>query len=233
MLITGMNHKELLAETSEDLKRLNLWFQSRRTEMIRWSTKQKLPAWYCNKWTSPNKNIWNIMVLVEKQKYSTGPIIQYTKLNSDHGHYIIKPQLVLREGYTGFVIYLYLPHFFKRYRERMELSTEMKTEQVVRLYLKNNSEAVNMGDENNVELTSKEGIALGNRINDRLYILRTYIPYSMSRDDQISRFNAGNSYIGVMPSMIMAGNEIASEMREVGIDPKILKSKQNKTIKES
>ena len=228
MLLVGMKPQELLAEVSDDLKKIAAWFPSQHAIAHRWMLKQKLPAWFCTQYKSARNNVWKIMWEIQSRKFPTGALVEYTTINGKHGRFVIKPQI----SAGGFFIILYIPHFFKRYRERMKLGDKLKPEQLIRRYLRNNTSGINTGKKLNVEVTTKEGIALGNVIYKRLVIINTFITYDMSYGKQIERFNDGRERADNVGYVEMYDEDVVSEMREIGIDAKDFATKVQEKVKE-
>jgi len=228
MLLVGMKPQELLAEVSDDLKKIAAWFPSQHAIAHRWMLKQKLPAWFCTQYKSARNNVWKIMWEIQSRKFPTGALVEYTTINGKHGRFVIKPQI----SAGGFFIILYIPHFFKRYRERMKLGDKLKPEQLIRRYLRNNTSGINTGKKLNVEVTTKEGIALGNIIYKRLVIINTFITYDMSYGKQVERFNDGRERADNVGYVEMYDEDVVSEMREIGIDAKDFATKVQEKVKE-
>lgn len=228
MLLVGMNPQELLAEVSDDLKKIAAWFPSQHAIAHRWMLKQKLPAWFCTQYKSARNNVWKIMWEIQSRKFPTGALVEYTTINGKHGRFVIKPQI----SAGGFFIILYIPHFFKRYRERMKLGDKLKPEQLIRRYLRNNTSGINTGKKLNIEVTTKEGIALGNVIYKRLVIINTFITYDMSYGKQVERFNDGRERADNVGYVEMYDEDVVSEMREIGIDAKDFATKVQEKVKE-
>lgn len=223
-----MKPQELLAEVSDDLKKIAAWFPSQHAIAHRWMLKQKLPAWFCTQYKSARNNVWKIMWEIQSRKFPTGALVEYTTINGKHGRFVIKPQI----SAGGFFIILYIPHFFKRYRERMKLGDKLKPEQLIRRYLRNNTSGINTGKKLNVEVTTKEGIALGNVIYKRLVIINTFITYDMSYGKQVERFNDGRERADNVGYVEMYDEDVVSEMREIGIDAKDFAAKVQEKVKE-
>ena len=223
-----MKPQELLAEVSDDLKKIAAWFPSQHAIAHRWMLKQKLPAWFCTQYKSARNNVWKIMWEIQSRKFPTGAMVEYTTINGKHGRFVIKPQI----SAGGFFIILYIPHFFKRYRERMKLGDKLKPEQLIRRYLRNNTTGFNTGKKLNVEVTTKEGIALGNVIYKRLVIINTFITYDMSYGKQVERFNDGRERADNVGYVEMYDEDVVSEMREIGIDAKDFATKVQEKVKE-
>lgn len=228
MLLVGMKPQELLAEVSDDLKKIAAWFPSQHAIAHRWMLKQKLPSWFCTQYKSARNNVWKIMWEIQSRKFPTGALVEYTTINGKHGRFVIKPQI----SAGGFFIILYIPHFFKRYRERMKLGDKLKPEQLIRRYLRNNTSGINTGKKLNIEVTTKEGIALGNVIYKRLVIINTFITYDMSYGKQVERFNDGRERADNVGYVEMYDEDVVSEMREIGIDAKDFATKVQEKVKE-
>ena len=215
MLITGMNPKELLKEASEDLKRVAAWFPKHYSIVERWIPKQKkLPAWYCTESKSARNNIWKCMWCIKNKRTRNGPLVEYTIINGRFGRYVVKPQA----RQNGFTIMVFIPHFFKRYRERLKLGDKLTPEQLIRRYLRRNTSGINTGKDLDVELTTKEGIALGNIIFHQLILIRTFITYDMAKGNQIKRFEEGHEEMTKMGAISMYDEDVVAEMKEIGIN---------------
>ena len=114
----------------------------------------------------------------------------------------------------------------------MKLGDKLKPEQLIRRYLRNNTSGINTGKKLNVEVTTKEGIALGNIIYKRLVIINTFITYDMSYGKQVERFNDGRERADNVGYVEMYDEDVVSEMREIGIDAKDFATKVQEKVKE-
>ena len=83
MLLVGMKPQELLAEVSDDLKKIAAWFPSQHAIAHRWMFKQKLPAWFCTQYKSARNNVWKIMWEIQSRKFPTGALVEYTTINGN------------------------------------------------------------------------------------------------------------------------------------------------------
>lgn len=215
MLVNGMRIHELVNEVTEDLRRLNVWFNHHYPVALRLARKQKLPWWWCEDWRSPRNNLWRVMWMLEQREcHLNGPIVEYTIMENQYGKYLIRPQITM----GGFILIIYLPHFYKRYRERMKLGTKLKTEQLMRRYLRNNTSGYNTSETLDVEVTTKEGIGLGQYLFPNVMLLKTFITYDMSYGDQVERFDEGREEGQNLGSVYKGTAEVMAEMKALGIE---------------
>lgn len=92
-------------------------------------------------------------------------------------------------------ITFFVPHFFQRYEERMHLNDgkqgKQRIDPVKEFFMR--TEAVAGGALNNpkypggIFLTSEEGVSLGANLGNNMWECRTFVPYDMLKDDQVSR----------------------------------------------
>ena len=232
MIILGMKPSEMAKEAVSDLKRLQTWFNDQSPGAYRWAKQQAkktpLPFWWSKEWKSPNGNLWRVMWGFETAKPLNGPIIQYTIIEGMCGKYLLRPQVTAE----GFILMIYLPHFFKRYRQRMSFGDKLRTEQLMRRYLRNNTSATNTGEETNIELTSKEGIGLGTFVFANIMLMKTFITYDMSKGSQVERFNEGLDETKNLGSISKSMQEVMSEMTALGVEIKDFKAKMEAKMEE-
>ena len=188
MLITGLKPYELAREVISDMRRLDGWIFTQHSSFQRWLASNRKAEWYATQWKSPNHNLWKVMLHTFgfKEKMEDR-YIAYTLVNGRYGRYLVRPM----SGSSGFFLIIYIPHFFKRYRQRMNLGDKLKPEQLMRRYMRNNITAYNVGDNGDVEIVTEEGIALGYFIFPRLMFVKTFITHEMSKGDQIERYGDG------------------------------------------
>ena len=182
MIILGMNRKEIQKQVSEDFILLNRYIDSQRSRLGYWSDKAVNGESKSFEWKSQNGNTWTALFIREKNEVAT---IFFTSVESDSGRFILKPQLT----HDGYVLVTFIPHFFRRYRERIKLSRKLTTMQVVKRFMKRNRTAhMSVMDNRNIELTYSEGIGLGYWIGLRHRLVNTFITYDMAYGDQVERF---------------------------------------------
>lgn len=209
-----MSVNEMTREISTDFKVLNAWLEGQKVhEVRRWVGKQKLPAWYCCDWLSRNGNKWYVMWLIEDIKVGGG-LVTFTTLNTEYGSYVMRPQVTR----GGFILVFYLPHFFRRYRERMNLGADMKPMQVIRRYLKRNVTGKDTGNDGEVNICTDEGIGLGGYMSGRTCLLKTFIPYSLAKGEQVDRFAEGKKIQGTFGAIHNEYRDVSREMNLLKVD---------------
>ena len=185
MIVVGMNRDELQQQVSKDFMLLQRYIDGQANVFHSMFRRNKQIDSHIIKWVSPNSNQWQVILTHDKNGIST---IYFTCMESDACRFVMRPQLT-RGGYS---LVIYLPHFFKRYRERMKLDRKMTTEQVIRCFFRRNrtahmefSKSVKYG----VEVAYHDGVGLGNMLSLRQRLMRTFITFGMAYGDQVERFS--------------------------------------------
>ena len=119
-----MNKEELTQQVAEDFLQVK-HYTDLRTETLRDLVWRKGQRHICDNWKSKNGNVWTWMLDIEGEDQAM--MTFFTTINTDNGLFVFKPQVTPQ----GFILIVYLPHFFKRYRERMKLGPKLKTLQVM------------------------------------------------------------------------------------------------------
>ena len=212
MLIMSMNKEELTQQVAEDFLQVK-HFTDLRTETLRDLVWRKGQRHICENWKSKNGNVWTWMLDIEGEDQAM--MTFFTTINTDNGLFVFKPQVTPQ----GFILIVYLPHFFKRYRERMKLGLKLKTLQVIRKYFRRNGNATQeYRGKGRIEITSADGVGLGNFVSLRIRLLRTFITRDMAYGDQEERFASQEEFRQkVIEGHPIYGDEVHNELREFGL----------------
>lgn len=212
MLIMSMNKEELTQQVAEDFLQVK-HYTDLRTETLRDLVWRKGQRHICENWKSKNGNVWTWMLDIEGEDQAM--MTFFTTINTDNGLFVFKPQVTPQ----GFILIVYLPHFFKRYRERMKLGPKLKTLQVIRKYFRRNGNATQeYRGKGRIEITSADGVGLGNFVSLRIRLLRTFITRDMAYGDQEERFASQEEFRQkVIEGHPIYGDEVHNELREFGL----------------
>lgn len=223
MLLKQMNKDEIHKEVSSDMQFINRYVMVRCASLNYWAKHAKINESTTITWKSPAGNEWYIMLIRSgKKEVST---VYFTTINGDFGRYVLKPQLTPH----GFCIVWFLPHFFKRYRERMKLGRKLSTMQVIKRFMKYNKTGHSvMHDDGGVETTFQDGIGLGSVISLRQRLMRTFITYGMAYGDQVKRFSFSDEHRRTQCDKYgFYTNEVISEMKDIGLSDEDIINKYN------
>ena len=212
MLIMSMNKEELTQQVAEDFLQVK-HYTDLRTETLRDLVWRKGQRHICENWKSKNGNVWTWMLDIEGEDQAM--MTFFTTINTDNGLFVFKPQVTPQ----GFILIVYLPHFFKRYRERMKLGPKLKTLQVIRKYFRRNGNATQeYRGKGRIEIPSADGVGLGNFVSLRIRLLRTFITRDMAYGDQEERFASQEEFRQkVIEGHPIYGDEVHNELREFGL----------------
>ena len=154
----------------------------------------------------------------------------FTTINTKFGRFVFKPQVTPH----GFILLVYLPHFFKRYRERMKLGSKLKTMQLIRKFFRRNGNATQeYRGKGRIEITSADGVGLGNFVSLRIRLLRTFITRDMAYGAQEERFASQEEYRQkAIENNPIYGDEVQNELREFGLSEDDLREKWKEYFKE-
>lgn len=207
-----MNKEELTQQVAEDFLQVK-HYTDLRTETLRDLVWRKGQRHICENWKSKNGNVWTWMLDIEGEDQAM--MTFFTTINTDNGLFVFKPQVTPQ----GFILIVYLPHFFKRYRERMKLGPKLKTLQVIRKYFRRNGNATQeYRGKGRIEITSADGVGLGNFVSLRIRLLRTFITRDMAYGDQEERFASQEEFRQkVIEGHPIYGDEVHNELREFGL----------------
>ena len=227
MLVISMSKEELTRQIADDFLQVKRYVDL-HLESLRYRVWKKGERHICDKWKSKNGNEWTWMLDIEKGE--EGMITFFTTINSPYGRYVFKPQVTPH----GFLLIVYLPHFFKRYRERMKLGQKLTPMQLIRKYFRRNGNATQeYRGKGKIEITSADGVGLGNFVSLRIRLLRTFITRDMAYGAQEERFADQEEYRQkVIEGHPIYGDDVHNELREFGLDEKELMEKWKEYFKE-
>lgn len=232
MLLMSMNKEELTAQIAEDFQQIKQ-YTDLRTQLICDRVYRKGERHICDTWRSKNNNEWTWMV--DMDKGTDAMLTFFTTINTKYGRFVFKPQVTNH----GFILLTYIPHFFKRYRERMKMGTKLTTMQLIRKYFRRNGNATeDYRGKGRIEISSADGVCLGNIVSLRIRLLRTFITRDMAYGDQEERFATQEAFRKkVIEGSPIYGDEVHNELREFGLSEEDLMVKwkeyyEEKQIKE-
>ena len=212
MLLMSMNKEELTAQIAEDFLQIKQ-YTDLRTQLIRDRVYRKGEHHICDTWRSKNNNEWTWMV--DMDQGTDAMLTFFTTINTKYGRFVFKPQVTNH----GFILLAYIPHFFKRYRERMKMGTKLTTMQLIRKYFRRNGNATeDYRGKGRIEISSADGVCLGNIVSLRIRLLRTFITRDMAYGDQEERFATQEAFRKkVIEGSPIYGDEVHNELREFGL----------------
>lgn len=196
MIIPTMTYAEIISEIKQDLPYIFDLSDKKDQKIKRLVQKSVLfPLRIHSFVNSQNHNRWLLTWEAHTRK-NYGDNILFTMaciFNNANGRLVVMPYF--QDGHSlSFIIFL--PHFFQRFAERMNLS--LTGEDLIKRYLQYN---INFSiktkeefiSENKkvieVQCTSAEGIALGYQLADSSFFFKTFITYEMAKGKQIEEFS--------------------------------------------
>ena len=222
-----MNKEEMTRQIAEDFLQVKQ-YTDLREYVIRDRIYRKGEKHICEKWMSENGNEWTWMLDIEGKDKAT--MTYFTTINTKYGRFVFKPQVTPH----GFILLTYLPHFFKRYRERMKMGSKLTPMQLIRKYFRRNSSATQeYRGKGKIEITSADGVGLGNFISLRIRLLRTFITRDMAYGNQEERFASQEEYRQkFIEGHPIYGDEVHNELREFGLSEADLMEKWKEYFQE-
>lgn len=217
MIFLGMGIEEIQQQIASDYIKVTKWVQSRATVIREWFCRQKDVSTNIMRWKSPNNNIWYVMLWRVEGK---DPELSYfTVVESNRGKFVFHPQL----GNNAMCLIIFLPHFIKRYRERAKLSKSMTTMQVIRRYLRRNSNgsanSYRNGKRMMYEVTTNDGVGLGVWVGMRARLMKTFITRDMSYGKQVERYEELEARRKtIIEGQSYYNDDIAEEMKLFGLN---------------
>jgi len=193
MIVPAMTVSEIQKELANDydncLARVTKNLNKYRREIIKSS---RFPIYFKPiDHVTPSKNNFILFIEAQSKKDAQNPVITFV------GYYL-KP-----EGIYAAMVYpvldgrkkiaIYPPHFFERYKERF-LHEDLGTLDTIKLYFKSNpSNILELSDENLFRGKCAHGFVFGEKLNDSVEIIKTFISSEMLKGDQklLSEFLIG------------------------------------------
>lgn len=212
MLLISMNKEELTRQIAEDFLQVKQ-YTDLHSEAIRGRVWRKGERHICEKWKSKNGNEWTWMLDMDDEYNAM--MTFFTTIDTQSGRFVFKPQVTPH----GFILLVYLPHFFKRYRERMKMGSKLTPMQLIRKYFRRNGNATQeYRGKGRIEITSADGVGLGNFVSLRIRLLRTFITRDMAYGAQEERFASQEEYRQkVIEGRPIYGDDVHNELREFGL----------------
>lgn len=212
MLLISMNKEELTRQIAEDFLQVKQ-YTDLHSEAIRGRVWRKGERHICEKWKSKNGNEWTWMLDMDDEYNAM--MTFFTTIDTQSGRFVFKPQVTPH----GFILLVYLPHFFKRYRERMKMGSKLTPMQLIRKYFRRNGNATQeYRGKGRIEITSADGVGLGNYVSLRIRLLRTFITRDMAYGSQEERFASQEEYRQkVIEGRPIYGDDVHNELREFGL----------------
>lgn len=218
MLLPTMTYEEMYREVLLDSDNMIKWSVHNAKNLRRLSLKAaKFPFEKTLTHTTPRKNQWTMIFVVLRKVRTNQDIynILYTSLRADEGDIYM---LLTPSKKSTMTASVFPPHFMKRFRERMGL--DLKGKELARRYfiLNDSGYFVKKPDGDHEEcLCTREGICLGEFINDRMYVARTFIRYDMSLGWQREAFEKFRRMFNGNISVLAVGSEYTenSSIKEV------------------
>ena len=220
MLTMTMNKDELSKQIADDFSQVKKYVDSRQSIIID-NIFRKGERHMLGTLTTNNGNEWTWMIDLDEKSRSA--LTFFTTINTKLGRFVFKPQVTSH----GFLIIAYMPHFFKRYRERMKFGTKLTTMQLIRKFFRRNGNATEEYRGNGkIELATADGVGLGNLINLRIRLQRTFITREMAYGAQEKRFAENEQYrLDHINERPIYSDEVRNELREFGMSEKDLMEK--------
>ena len=189
MLTEKMTYEEMYRELLEDFVNVERWCFHRGPSLRRTSLHARtFPQIVRHTYTSPRKNDWTIIFVIKSKFRNVQDIynIVFTKLRTSQGDYYL---LLHPDVDKKLRVLVYLPHFMKRYKARTDQSL-VGAPLAERYFLLNDCGTfVDAPDEEFKRcLCTLEGIVLGEDLNNRMYLCKTFIRYDMSKGWQREAF---------------------------------------------
>lgn len=194
MLVYGMTEKEMANEVISDMVNAFRFEDVNQNKFRREVLKaSRFPIYRHFEYTSPRKNKWLVFYEARtKKEFGDNCRITFVVThNTPHGVYATlvswvegKPQLIM-----------YPPHFFSRFRERMQLNATGI--ELMKLFFRHNASYVYEVKQvqvtqdtyiNEIYGSCKEGVALGVLTVENNILFKTFITYDMLKGEQVNKF---------------------------------------------
>lgn len=191
MIVATMNEQEIIREVLGDMVNAFRWEDRNHNRFRRLVLKStRFPVYSHYSYTSPKKNKWLILLQAQnKKEFGDNSRTTYVATyNSPHGIYAIMVSFINENPHLIF----YPPHFFRRYRERMDL--DLHGDELLVEFFRYNSGYVfehylkdSGGGEKILEIagSTNDGVALGIQSVNGNLLFKTFVTYDMLKGEQI------------------------------------------------
>lgn len=196
MIVDSMTHAEAYRELDADRENLERWWDHRYDEYRRRALKTtKFPVSWKTEYISPRKNQYTLIVTCTRRRfegYYGCVLLALRKENHGYTVYLTKINQGTIMGKTVF-----LPHFFDRYAERA--GVDKSGVDLIRHFFANQSggyilssqqlasRSVRYNGRDHRFMATHDGVLLGD-LDDDIFIVRTFITYSMTAGLQAAEF---------------------------------------------
>ena len=190
MLTAKMEVDEVMREVMQDVRWTEGWYEMNMRMLIKEILRSgHIPCTAVRQVTSPvTRNVWTLMLTIPSMQKPLPMCVRYTTLQDEDGVYVYQP---IQSG-DGMRLLVFMPHFFRRYRERMALGDKLKTHQLIRRYMKLNRDGTFKAVGRHKGYTSwaictEEGVTLGGFCTELCFLCKTFITHDMLRDGRQAR----------------------------------------------
>lgn len=219
MILDNMTPEEVTREIKNDIPNLARKLRHNLQDIRRLALKTKdFPLKKYIEWTSPRKNRWTVTCVIKGRKVEKHGVASSFYITADGRNgktvYVVKiTEYDIDEcemEYDG--VMKYTPHFFKRYKERMELESllpedaHLDFDVLVKVYMsRNHYGAIDISkedrrhawkDEEGYHLIQEDGIAMGRQLTEDFVVLNTFLTSDMlfkgQREQYYSTETLGN-----------------------------------------
>ena len=207
MIVTSMTDEELLIEVSKDygscLSRVQKDYNFYRRTIVKSS---KFPIYFKPiEYTSSRKNKFLLFIEAKSKKDSTNFLMTFVT-------YYLKPEgiyaiMIYPKSNYSKTIVIYPPHFFERYKERY-LGRDIDTLDSIKEFFRYNSSNIIQFTEGNYYRGScTHGFVFGEKLNENINILKTFITENMLKGDQ-------NSLNTILSNELVELNNLKKKQKE-------------------
>lgn len=195
MLTNGMTMSEVRSVIHTDMTEIFKFLKNRENNYRRTVLKSsKFPLYFePYHFTSSGKNEWILIIEASDKKaiqYEKSKITSILLMNTKVGYYVYMPTLVMGK----FHIAVFPPHFFSRYRERMNMNYYGK-KLITEYFIRNSSFVFDHKSTiyDNIKIievaaSSNDGVGLGYVLLEGDTFLKTFITYEMLKGEQIEKY---------------------------------------------
>lgn len=206
MVLLEMDFTDIVKEIKEDYREIITYLQNKEKKITREILRRTVfPfSFPTTNYKSRNNNKWVVSLKIESRKFQDQKICCYCIVESDRGHYIIRPSVDNEK--LIYYVDMFSPHVFARYRDRLNIDLN-GLELVEHFFDKNSSYYANSKyykpstirprecyatAPEEIYTSMPEGVCLGECYDGVNVFLRTFITYDMLKGEQIEQFNATN-----------------------------------------
>lgn len=192
MIVDGMNYEEIQKEVLLDFDNMERYLHWKKKDISKFARRQeKFPCTHIIEWISPKKNRWIIMsVLFKKNIHNGGGAVMGAVIQKYPKGFAAHQVAINFSGWQ--YVTTYLPHFFDKYAERMNL--DKTGVDLIKHFFRHNHVADNdftktlsgkgSRDTDTIHMCFGEGVGMGQVLSNRHALLKTFITYDMTSQNQ-------------------------------------------------